>query len=107
MLGFERMRLSPLRSISGRIIRGFFVLLVTFAGVSAYTIVNMRELGSHLRFIRTAYLEVSLSMAQLNILQSNMVAQLEGPSPLGRPYVRTSQQLRVQLLQRSILQLEN
>jgi two-component system, NtrC family, sensor kinase len=67
---------SPLRTISGRIVLGFTVLLVTFGGITTYTIVNMRLLGRDLRFVRGAYLEVSLNAAQLYVLQDGVVDQL-------------------------------
>jgi two-component system NtrC family sensor kinase len=100
-------RVSPLRTISGRIALGFFVLLATFAAVSGYTILKLGQLGSDLQFVRTAYLEVSLAVAQLNSLQSGMVDQLDGKAPLPRPFVNYSQQIRMKLLDQSIAQIRN
>ncbi len=101
------MRASPLRTISGRIALGFFVLLATFGAVSGYTTVKMRQLGSDLQFVRTAYLEVSLTIAQVSSLQSAMVNQLggTGASPLPPPYVNYSRRHRTRVLEASITQL--
>jgi two-component system, NtrC family, sensor kinase len=99
-------RVSPFRTISGRIVLGFFVLLVTFAGVSGNTIFNMRRVGEHLRFIRTAYLGVSLSVAQVSTIQNGMVEQLDGQSQLPKPYVRKSQKTRIDRLEQSVSDIE-
>jgi signal transduction histidine kinase len=97
--------LAPLRTISGRIALGFFVLLATFAVVSGYTIFKLRQLGSDLQYVRTAYLEVSLAVAQLNSWQSGMVDQLDGRSPLPQAFANHSRRIRMQLLDRTIAQL--
>src|SRR5262245_42672861 len=68
---------SPLKTISGRIVLGFSVLIATFGGISAYMILNMRQLGADLRVVRGGYLEVSLNAAQLYTLQDGVVDQLE------------------------------
>jgi signal transduction histidine kinase len=102
------LRSLPLRTISGRIALGFFVLLATFGVVSGYTIFKMRQLGSDLEFVRTAYLETALAVAQLNSLQSGMVDQLDSTAPLAplpRPFVSYSRQIRVKLIQQSIAAL--
>jgi signal transduction histidine kinase len=100
-------RASPLRTISGRIALAFLVLLVTFGVVSGYTILKLRQLGTDLQFVRTAYLEVALAVAQLNSLQRGMVDQLElgDRERLSRPRVRYNHHMRVKLLEDTILQL--
>jgi len=55
---------------------GFFVLLATFGVVSGYTIVKMRQLEKDLQFVRTAYFETSLAIAQLNTQQSNLLDEI-------------------------------
>ena len=99
------MLLAPLRTISGRIALGFFVLLATFAVVSGYTIFKLRQLGSDLQYVRTAYLEVSLAVAQLNSWQSGMVDQLDGRAPLPPPFVNHNRRIRMRLLEQTITQL--
>jgi two-component system, NtrC family, sensor kinase len=48
-----------LRTISGRIVLGFVVLWTTFTVVAGYGIWQMNQLGTRLRFIRSAYMEIS------------------------------------------------
>jgi signal transduction histidine kinase len=95
-----------LRTISGRVALAFFVLLVTFGVVSGYTILKMQQLGRDLQFVRTAYLEVSLLVAQLNATQSGVVDALEGTEPLSRTAVRYSRRNMVNLIDASMSQLE-
>lgn len=94
-----------LRTISGRIAAGFAALLVLFGGVSGYTIVKMRSLVADLEFIRAAYLEVALTVAQLRSVQNGMVDQLEGGSPLPPHTIKQSQKWRVKFLEEAIRQL--
>ncbi len=107
---------SPLRTISGRIVLGFTVLLVTFGGISTYTIINMRLLGRDLRFVRGAYLEVSLNAAQLYTLQDGVVDQLnQDAERIVRPDVpaatmaalNRNRQLRRGVLDQSLTTLQN
>src|SRR5688572_1040061 len=70
------MGFSPVRSISGRIVLGFAILMVTVFALSGMTIYKMSDLGRELRFIRTAYLEVSLRFAQLLSEQGAIVQVL-------------------------------
>jgi two-component system, NtrC family, sensor kinase len=83
---------------------GYFVLLATFGGVSAYMIDRMRQLGRDLRFVRTTYLEIALRAAQLRSLQNGIVDYLEQPTPR-RPYVARSYDFRRRLLEPSLAQL--
>ena len=99
--------LGPLRTISGRIALAFLVLLVTFGVVSGYTILKLRQLGSDLQFVRTAYLGVSLTVAQLSTMQRGMLDQLElgDRSVQARAKVRYNRDHRAQLLEDSLTQL--
>jgi signal transduction histidine kinase len=102
------LRASPLRTISGRIALGFFVLLATFVVVSGYTIFKMRQIGSEFEYVRTAYFEVSLTVGQLNSLQSGMVDQLNASTtvaPLPRSLVSYARQNRVKLVDQTIAAL--
>jgi two-component system, NtrC family, sensor kinase len=94
-----------LRTISGRIAAGFAALLILFGGVTGYTIFKMRRLGADFRFIRTAYFEVALTVAQLRASQKGMVDQLGGASPLPVHTVRSGQKYRVGILEEAIGQL--
>jgi two-component system, NtrC family, sensor kinase len=100
------LRSSPLRTLTGRIALGFFVLLATFGVVSGYTIVRMQQLGADLQFVRTAYSEVSLAVAQLSTIQGGMVSQIDGPVQLQPAYVRNSQKYRLRVLDDILSQLE-
>ena len=94
-----------LRTISGRIAAGFAALLILFGGVTGFTIFKMRRLGADFRFIRTAYFEVALTVAQLRASQKGMVDQLGGASPLPVHTVRSGQKYRVGILEEAIGQL--
>jgi two-component system, NtrC family, sensor kinase len=83
---------------------GFFVLLATFGVVSGYTIVKMRQLEKDLQFVRTAYFETSLAIAQLNTQQSNLLDALEGKLP--RPYIAYGRQQIDRLIDSTMAQLE-
>ncbi len=106
MLPLPGVTFFSLRSISSRIALGFLVLLVTFGVVSGYTIVRLRQLGSDLIFVRTAYVEVSLTLAQLVSYESGLIDQLDNPATLRRPMVKRNQELRIQHVEKSLAQLE-
>jgi two-component system, NtrC family, sensor kinase len=61
-----------LRSISGRIILGFTVLILTFAGVTTYSAVNMSRLTVYLRLLRAAYLPLAFKAKELQEKQDNL-----------------------------------
>ncbi|MBI4508516.1 MAG: HAMP domain-containing protein [Deltaproteobacteria bacterium] len=96
----------PIRTISGRIVLGFFVLMATFSGVSGYTIYKLADLGRELRFIRTAYLEVSLQVAKLQSLQGGIVDYLEDYATPRKPLVDRNRSDRRKLLQESADKLD-
>lgn len=98
------MRVLPVKSVSGRIVLGFFVLVATFSSVSAYTIYRMDELGRELRFMRSAYLEVALKAAQLVSLQAMIVDAVDDPT-VRRPFIKRNRDLRKQLFSDSQRQM--
>jgi signal transduction histidine kinase len=100
------MRVLLPRTITARIVLGFFVLLGTVGTVSAYTIVKMRQLGRELRFIRTTYLDTLKDVAQLQSWQVAITDYLDGASVL-RPSVRNNFEARRKLLREIAAQLGN
>jgi two-component system NtrC family sensor kinase len=66
-----------IRTISGRIVLGFAVLLTAFMLVAGYGIWQLQQFGLRLRFIRTAYLEIAPSVAQLQAQTSQFVDYLD------------------------------
>jgi two-component system, NtrC family, sensor kinase len=90
---------SPLRTISGRVVLGFFVALATFGSVLAYTLSKMSGLGRDLRY-STAYFDVSLRAAQLQRDQQGAVDYLDSPT-LQKPFVQKYFSLRRELLEKS------
>jgi signal transduction histidine kinase len=74
-------------SISAKIFVGFVAVLAIFSAVTAYTVVAMRRLGDELRLVSSGYLELRLTVAELQTSHSNLLTlseQLqhsEGPKP--------------------------
>ncbi len=66
------MRIPVLRTISGRLIVAFVVLIVTFGGVSLYSVVNMSKLARQIRLVRTAYVPLALKAIELYEKQVNL-----------------------------------
>lgn len=91
------MRGFPLRTISGRIVAGFVLLLCMFGVVGGYTIFQMNRLGRALRFIRVSYLEVSPRVAQLQIWQAAAVDALDQDNP-PKPTIGFNREKRGELL---------
>ncbi len=91
------MRILPLRTISGRIVLGFFVLMATFGGLSGYTLFSMHELSHEMRFILSAYLEISVDVAKLQQLEDGLVDHLEGAVP-ERPRVKWNREQQTKLI---------
>jgi signal transduction histidine kinase len=70
---------SPLRTISGRIVLGYAVLVLTFGSLSGFTILRMHQLDRDLRFVLGAYYQVSLRVAQLRTTEDQVVYELNTP----------------------------
>jgi len=66
------MRIPFLRTISGRLIVAFVVLIVTFGGVSLYSVINMSKLARQIRLIRTAYVPLALKAKELHERQDSL-----------------------------------
>ena len=63
-------------SISAKIFVGFVILLAIFASVTAYTVWAMRRLGDELRLVSSGYLELRLTVAELQNSHSNLLKVL-------------------------------
>ena len=88
------MRLLPIRTISGRIILGFLVLLCTFGVLAVYVIHEMGALSRDLKFIRRANLEVLIDVVRLQSLQDRVTDDLNEEQPR-RSVVRTYRKARL------------
>jgi len=84
---------------------GFFVLLATFGVVSGYTIVKMRQLGKDFQFVRTAYFEVALTIANLNAQETAIVDALEA-NELSRVKLNYARKTIVDLIDSTVRNLE-
>jgi len=93
------------RSISGRVALGFFVGLATFGTVSSYTILRMRQLGTDLQFVRTAYLDLAFDITKLNEQQAGLLDSLEQQPPPSRSLVKYNLGKSEELLDSSIKDL--
>jgi signal transduction histidine kinase len=71
------MRIPVLRTISGRIVVAFALLIATFGGVSLYSVINMSKLSRQIRLIRTAYVPLALKSKELHEKQNNLRAYLD------------------------------
>jgi len=71
------MRVPVLRTISGRIIVAFAVMILTFGGVSLYAVINMSRLARQIRLIRTAYVPLALKAKELHEKQDNLREYLD------------------------------
>ncbi len=71
------MRFPVLRTLSARIIVGFAVLILTFGGVSAVTVLNLQRLSAEIRVIRLGYLELALIAKDMAEKQNRMRAYLQ------------------------------
>ncbi|RMH40920.1 MAG: HAMP domain-containing protein [Deltaproteobacteria bacterium] len=65
-------RIRGLTTISARIVVAFAVLIVTFGGVSAYSVVNLSRLGRQIRLIRTGYVPLALQAKELEEKQTQL-----------------------------------
>ena len=70
-------------SISAKIFVGFVILLAIFASVTAYTVWAMRRLGDELRLVSSGYLELRLTVAELQNNHSNLLKVIG--EQVGRP----------------------
>lgn len=64
------------QSISAKIFVGFLSVLALFAGVTAYTVFAMQRLGDELRLVSSGYLELRLTVAELQNIHSNLLKVL-------------------------------
>jgi two-component system, NtrC family, sensor kinase len=87
------MRILPIRTISGRIVLGFFVLLCTFGALGGYAIVEMAALSRDLKFIRRANLELLISVVKLQTYQNGLIDELKDEQPR-RSFVRQNRVTR-------------
>ena len=66
------MRIPLLRTLSGRIVLGFAVLVITFGTVTAVTVGNLDLLNHEIRVIRTGYVNLALISKDLNENQRHL-----------------------------------
>ena len=71
------MRIPLLRTLSGRIVLGFAILVVTFGTVTAVTVGNLDLLNHEIRVIRTGYVNLALVSKDLNENQRNLRSYLQ------------------------------
>jgi signal transduction histidine kinase len=64
-------------SISAKIFVGFVAVLAIFSAVTGYTVFAMRRLGDELRLVSSGYLELRLTVAELQNSQSNLLVLSE------------------------------
>lgn len=70
------MRVPVLHTLSGRIIVGFAVLVLTYGGVSALTVHNMDLLSREIRLMRIGYAQLTLISKDLSEKQTDLRAYL-------------------------------
>lgn len=70
------MRVPVLHTLSGRIIVGFAVLILTYGGVSALTVHNMGLLSREIRLMRIGYAQLTLISKDLSEKQTDLRAYL-------------------------------
>ena len=63
-------------SISAKIFVGFLSVLAIFSAVTAYTVLAMRRLGDELRLVSSGYLELRLTVAELQNSHSSLLKVL-------------------------------
>ncbi len=63
-------------SISAKIFVGFLSVLAIFSAVTAYNVLAMRRLGDELRLVSSGYLELRLTVAELQNSHSNLLKML-------------------------------
>jgi signal transduction histidine kinase len=64
-------------SISAKIFVGFVAVLAIFSAVTGYTVFAMRRLGDELRLVSSGYLELRLTVAELQNSHSNLLVLSE------------------------------
>ena len=72
-------------SISAKIFVGFVAVLAIFSAVTAYTVFAMRRLGDELRLVSSGYLELRLTVAELQNSHSNLLVLSEQVRRAGEP----------------------
>jgi two-component system, NtrC family, sensor kinase len=86
------MRIPLLRTLSGRIVLGFAVLVVTFGTVTAVTVGNLDLLNHEIRVIRTGYVKLALISKDLSEnqrhLRTYLQSELEAESSWSRVETR-------------------
>lgn len=82
------MRIPLLATLSGRIVLGFAVLLLTFGTISAVIVFNMGLLSGEIRLIRTGYIPLALEAKNLDekqdVLFSYLSNELQSETEPGR-----------------------
>jgi signal transduction histidine kinase len=63
-------------SISAKIFGGFLAVLAIFGTVTTYNVLAMRRLGDELRLVSSGYLELRLTVAELQNSHSNLLKML-------------------------------
>jgi two-component system, NtrC family, sensor kinase len=71
------MRIPLLRTLSGRIVLGFAVLVITFGTVTAVTVGNLDLLNHEIRVIRTGYVKLALISKDLSENQRHLRTYLQ------------------------------
>ena len=87
------MRIPLLATLSGRIVLGFAILILTFGTISAVIVVNMGLLSREIRLIRTAYLPLALETKNLDEKQDMLWSYISNELPLETDASRARRQL--------------
>ena len=102
------MRIPLLATLSGRIVLGFAVLILTFGTISAVIVFNMGLLSSEIRLIRTGYIPLALETKDLDEKQEVLWSYLSNELQSETKDDRVRQQLirHEQLRLRSLMKIE-
>ncbi len=74
------MRATPLRTISGRIVAGFLLLVFSFGGVAAFSIVNTYYYSHAIGSLRSTHMAIMPLVAVLQNMQGQIVDYLDEPN---------------------------
>ncbi len=88
------MRIPLLRTLSGRIVLGFAILIVTFGTVTAVTVGNLDLLNHEIRVIRTGYVKLALISKDLNENQRHLRGYLQAELDSEPSWSRVETRLR-------------
>lgn len=95
------MRIPLLATLSGRIVLGFAVLILTFGTISAVIVFNMGLLSREIRLIRTGYLPLALETKNLDEKQDILWSYLNSEFTLESESSRAATELYRKLQARS------